>query len=166
MFCDNYNFILGERSSGRSQFLFSISKIFQEQCIKSVFYAGTDEFSDDKLILNLFKRSFFYRHGDHRITDCLIEYVKKESCEFLIIDDIDYFLEKDIFILENLNLPKICTCEVDKLPKLKSHFTKFLITNSKHDLDNQMISFSNTSIRCKDFLKSLDRDKKINLLLK
>jgi len=166
MFCDGYNLILGERSSGRSQFLFSLSRIFQQQGIKSVFYAGTDEFADDKINLNLFKRSFFYRHGDRRITDSLIEYVKKESCEFLIVDDIDYFLEKDINILEKLKIPKICTCEIDKIPKMQSNFVKFTITNSKHELDNQMISFCNISIKTKDFLKSIERDKKINLLLK
>lgn len=162
----NLNLIVGARSSGRSSFLFAIADLCKSNGLKTIFYGATDEFANDRNLISKFEMSFFYRHRDERITKNIKEICERDNISYLIIDDIGFFSQNDIKILQSIKCPKICSCE-NKIPESLKGFNKFeLLPKYEWHRTEQNISVNGKSMKVEDFFKTIERDIKLNSILK
>ena len=168
MFVNGFNFILGHKNSGRSQFLFLVADIFKTLNYKCIFYGATDEYntsSYSSIINNKntpFDLMFFYRHGDSRITENVLELSKNKKFNYIFIDDIDYMSSFDLKILSKIeDIPVICTCDISKIPDKITNYKSFeLIKN-----DERLIQYDDIQTNLNNFYNTLKRDQKINLII-
>lgn len=162
----------GERSSGRSTLLFTIADICKSNGEICYFFGATDEFNSDYFIFeSTFSRKFFYRHPDHRLIENIVELSDKERCNYIFIDDIDFLSRKDLQILSKSKAKKIVTSLTGKIPEITNYKSYEIVTSYEENnklfpkVDKFLYS-DDCKISVTDFLKTLERDKKINLILK
>lgn len=169
MFESNFNIVSGDRDSGRSSFLFTLAYTSKSNGYKTMFLGGTDEFSSISDIESPFDRKFFYRHRDQKLTENIKLILDKEKFDYLLIDDIDFLSRNDIVILGQSKAKKICTCLRSKIPTNLGKFTSYDLT-SKYDDDNltesSFLNVDGQLMKLNDFIKILDREQKINKVLK
>jgi hypothetical protein len=168
MFDKNFNIIHGDRISGRTQFLFTISRIFNEAGVKLFFlacagdnnvdsishlsvYSKNDslKFFDDYRIINTFDEV-----NNLKIIEVIKELTNKKRYNFLIIDDIDYLSKSCLDLLSSIDAIKIVTCLTDNYKKI-SEESNFYNINDIADLSD-----------INDFIKGIIRNQKINKVLK
>ncbi len=168
MFDKNFNIIHGDRISGRTQFLFTISKIFNEAGVKLLFLACAGDnnvdsvshlavyskhdslqFFDDYRIINTFDEV-----NNLKIIEVIKELTNKKRYNFLIIDDIDYLPKSCLDLLSSIDVIKIVTCLTDNYKKI-SEESNFYNINDIADLSD-----------INDFIKGIIRNQKINKVLK
>jgi hypothetical protein len=150
------NFFKGDHKTGRTYLLFKISNYLKNINKKLCFIGGTHEYENETLILRNFEYSFFNK--DDKRTFELV-YQLKDSYDYIIIDDIDYINHEFIEILFQTKKTIICTSLVSRnYSKLNYPLVKFYIKNSNIETTNGEYSLSN-------FMKVIQREDKINLLL-
>lgn len=165
MFVSGFNLILGHKSFGRSKFLFSVAKIFQDLNYKTLFYGATDEYNCSSFKYNSpFDLMLFYRFGDKRcrLTENILQMCSNGKFDYVFIDDIDYMSLSDIKILSNIStVPLICTCDVSKIPEKINNFKHFEIIKG----DTLFFCYENQKIQLNDFYNIISRDEKINSIV-
>ena len=168
MFDKNFNIIHGDRITGRTQFIFSISKIFNEAGVKLFFLACAGDnnvdsishltvyskhdslqFFDDYRIINSFDEI-----NNQKIIEVIKELTGKKRYNFLIIDDIDYLPESCLDLLSSVDVIKIATCLTDNCNKI-SEESNFYNISDISDLSD-----------INDFVKGIIRNQKINSVLR
>jgi thymidine kinase len=166
MFDKNLNIIHGDRISGRTQFLFTISKAFNEVGVKLFFLACTGDIDNVHHMTVYDKNNSLSYYDDYRIINTLdeinnykvIEVVKelseKRKYNFIIVDDIDYLPKSCLDLLLSLDTIKISTCLSDNCNKLPKD-SNFYNINDVSDL-----------LDVTDMVKRIVRDQKINKILK
>jgi hypothetical protein len=168
MFDSNFTFFIGQRYSGRSTLLFTLADIFQSNGLKSIFFGGTDEFYDFSKRKQPFELSFFYRREDKRAIINLNEICIREKINFIFIDDIDFLDDTAIDLLSDFHTKKICTSIFGKKIDVKDLTTYEII--QRYDDDTLKVitklKIKNTELLMEDFLKSIERDQKLNNILK
>jgi hypothetical protein len=166
MFDKNFNIIHGDRISGRTQFLFAISKAFNEVDVKLFFLACVGDVGDVNHLNVYDKHSSLSFYDDYRIINTLdedgnykiIEVVKelseKRKYNFIIVDDIDYLPKSSLDLLLSIDTIKIATCLSDNCGKLPED-SNFYNIKDVSDLSN-----------ISDMIKRIVREQKINKILK
>ena len=158
MFDKNFNIIHGDRISGRTEFLFNISKSFDEVGLKLFFLSCTgdietkDRFNDifeDYRIINTFDEP-----NNYKVIEVVKELSEKRKYNFLIIDDVDYLPKSCIDLLSDIDTSKIVTCLSENCEKLPEE-SNFYDINDVSDLSN-----------VNDIIKGIIRNQKINKVLK
>jgi len=157
MFDKNFNIIHGDRISGRTEFLFNISKSFNEVGLKLFFLSCTgietkDRFNDifdDYRIINTFDEV-----NNYKVIEVVKELSEKRKYNFIIIDDIDYLPKSCVDLLSDIDTSKIVTC-------LSENFEKLPEESNFYDI-NDTIDLSNVN----DIIKGIIRNQKINKVLK
>lgn len=157
MFDKNFNIIHGDRISGRTEFLFNISREFNEVGLKLFFLSCTDietkdrfnDIFDEYRIINTFDEV-----NNQKMIDVVKELSDKKKYNFLIIDDIDYLPKSCIDSLSNIDVPKIVTC-------LSDNCVKFSDESNFYDISD-VIELSGVV----EVVKGIIRNQKINSVLK
>jgi hypothetical protein len=170
MFEKNFNIVVGDRSSYRTTFLIELSRAIRGQNRKILFLGGTDEFQDfaNDSITRIFDHAFFYKN-DIRLFHNIKELVERDNYEYIFIDDIDYIPNTYIKELSDISVRKIGTSLPDSLPIFNQDINLYQI---KTDYDDSSISSSTfleigkQMIDIKDIIKTIERDQKLNTLLK
>ena len=156
------NIIIGNRNTGRTRFLFDMSKILTESGYRVCFIAG------DGYVSNLDSKCsnceyYFTNNNDIRLYKMVNE---KKDIDILLVDDIDY-------------IPTICMEELFKSEKII--ISSCLLFTHEHDFElighnlptsSKIFNLNKTTIEVADdnidrnkFLKQLQRDLKLNTLL-
>jgi len=157
MFDKNFNIIHGDRITGRTEFLFNISKSFNEVGLKLFFLSCTgvetkDRFNDifdDYRIINTFDEV-----NNYKVIEVVKELSEKRKYNFIIIDDIDYLPKSCVDLLSEIDSSKIVTCLTENCEKLPEE-SNFYDINDISDLSN-----------VNDIIKVIIRNQKINKVLK
>lgn len=170
MFDKNFNVIIGDRSSHRTTFLIEVSRAIRSQGGKVLFLGGTLEFEDfaNNSISRIFDLALFFK-GDLRLIENLNEISQRDGYQFIFIDDVNYISKPAIDLLSKNPIKKVCTCLTDVIPNfgvdvnlydIKNHYDDSNFTNSTFlKVNKQMINL-------KDIIKEIERDQKIENLLK
>lgn len=168
MFDSNFTIFIGQRYSGRSTLLFNLANIFQSQGLKSVFFGGTDEFYNFSHRKQPFELSFFYRRGDKKAIQNLCEICTKEGVNFLFIDDIDFLDDTALNLLSDFPIKKICTSVFGKKINLENPTIYEVIQRYDDDTLKLItkLKIKKTELLMEDFLKSIEREQKLNNILK
>jgi thymidine kinase len=140
--------------SGRTQFILTISRIFNESGVKLFFLACAGDNIDsspfdDYRIINTFDEV-----NNQKVIEVIKELTDKKKYNFLIIDDIDYLPKSCLDLLSNIDVIKIATCLTDNCKKLPEE-SNFYNINDVSDLSD-----------INDFIKGIIRNQKINSVLK
>lgn len=169
MFNKNFNIILGDRASGRTFFLWEISKILKSLNKYKICFVGcTGEFSQDEpMFLHFDFCRILSKSDDVQTVEMIKERVERDKYDFILIDDIDC-AKKDVQkILKSINVHKIITCK--DIPVLGEEFNLLKIRTTYNDetIDSPiLIEYKGDTLDGKSFLLSLIRELKINNVLK
>lgn len=168
MFNKNFNIILGERASGRTFFLWEISKILKSFGYKICFIGCTAELGQDEPILAHFDFCRILSQSDDvQTVEMIKERVERDKYDFILIDDIDYARKAVQKIIRNINVRKISTCA--EIPVLGEEFNLIKIRTNYNDEyieSPTSIEYKGNTLSIKAFLLSLTRELKINNVLK
>lgn len=158
MFDKNFNIIHGDRISGRTEFLFNISKDIKEVGLKLFFLSCTGDIENKDRFNNIFDDyriiNTFDEINNLKVIEVVKELSKKRKYNFIIIDDIDYLPQSCVDSLSNIDTAKIVTCLSDNCKKLPEE------SNFYNIADVSDLSGIN------EVIKGIIRNQKINSVLK
>lgn len=169
MFNKNFNIILGDRASGRTFFLWEISKILKTLGYKICFIGCTGEFKQDDRFLSHFDfcRIITSYTDDISIVKSIKEITERDGYDFIFIDDIDWARKPVQIVIKSINVRKISSC-ID-IPVLGEEFNLLKIRNNYNDSELEsrtLVEYRGNVSDVKKFLLSLSRELKINNVLK
>ena len=135
-----------------------------------MFLAGTDEFKDfgNNSISKIFDLAFFYQ-DDTRLFENIKEIAERDEYEYIFIDDIENFPNRHIKTLVDCSVKKIATCLTDIIPILNSESNIYEIKTSyddSHLMSTTYLEIGQQKVDIKDIIKTIERDQKLNSLLK
>lgn len=170
MFDKNFNIIIGDRASYRTTFLIDLSRAIRTLDKKVLFLGGTEEFKDfaNNSISRIFDLAFFYQ-DDIRLFHNIKEIVERDQYAWIFIDDIDYIPNRYINLLKDINVKKIGTCLAEGLPIMNDESNIYQIKTNYDDSQLSSTTFleiGQQKIDIKDIIKTIERDQKLNTLLK
>lgn len=179
MFNKNFNIIFGERASGRTFFLWEISKILKTLGYKICFLGCTNEFNqEDKFLSHFDFCRVLPRPNDYPMIEMIKEITERDKYDFIFVDDFDLANKRSQEIIKSINVRKVCSCtEIPVLPLVpttdssyfKESFSLFKIRNNYDDSNLEsrtLIEYKGNVSDIKGFLLSLSRELKINNVLK
>ena len=165
------NLITGDRKSGRSMLLLSLSEYIEKSGNKIYFVGATHEFKDSVRMLKGFSGYDFFNSSESNnllIIEKINEIITKNNFSVLIVDDIDYLSDKIINKLLELPIKKIVSCLYTKLDIFKVDFEEYKISN-EYDYtlmkNIQTLTNHNNTYLVDDIFKSFSRTEKINSIL-
>lgn len=168
MFNKNFNIILGDRASGRTFFLWEISKILKSFGHRICFIGCTGELRHDDAFLTHFDFCrILSQRDDLQTAEMIKEITERDKYDFIFIDDIDCTRKGVQKILKSINVRKISTCM--EIPVLGEEFNLLKIRTSYNDEAIEsptLIECKGNTLDIKGFLLSLTRELKINNVLK
>jgi hypothetical protein len=176
MFNKNFNIIIGKRVSGRTLFLWKISKMLKSFGYKICFIGCTSEFNQTDPLLNHFDFCrILSQRDDTQTTKMIKEITERDKYDFIFIDDIDCTQKPIQKILNSINIRKIATCldiAISNSTLISEVFNddsnmfniKNIYNNEPFD-SSTIIEYKNNKHCVSDLLISLARDLKINNIL-
>lgn len=166
MFDKNFNIILGERASGRTIFLWKISKALKSMGYKICFIGCTNEFRQDDMFLTHFDFCRVLSQDDSQMVEVIKEKTERDKYDFIIVDDIDCVKKGIQKLIKSINIRKICTCF--EIPILGEDFNLYKIRADYNDSDlesKSIVEYKGGILTHENFLTSLTREIKINSIL-
>jgi predicted ATP-dependent serine protease len=181
MFDKQINMILGDRATGKTTFLWEVSKALKLLNYKICFLGCTNEIAQDVVFLSHFdfSRILDTKVGadNYYMIESFKEFVEREKYDFMFIDDLDWivhgyaFGDRQISKLQKsilgVNICKFVTCT--ELPKVKEKYSLYTIRNRYDDgsiMESATIEHNTDTYTQRGFINFLLRDLKIDDILK
>ncbi len=172
MLSKDLNIIVGDFSSGKTTTLLEISRFLHNRNIIFLEVDGQENnFKIEKLRHLSLKLSNIQSNiqSDLKILDMVEEMVSKNNIEYLIIDDFDSYIDGLIERILKIKTKKIFTINILSIyNSLQLSAIKKVDTNviHTHIVGNEIkIEYKSTIYDLVNFIKTINRDQKINKLL-
>jgi len=174
MFSKIFNIIQGDRSSGKSVLLWSLSKILKSEGYKICFLGCSEEYTNDGTDVFL-KHYDFVRvipnnvsYSNNQTFELLKELLERDKYDYLLIDDVDIFDKSYWNKIKNINIKKIFTCgELPLIGGLPYNLMKVTHRYDDSDLSNKVfIEYNKDFYDLESFISTLHRDMKIKNILR
>lgn len=168
MFDKNFNIIVGDRASGRTNLLIEISSALKSVGYKLCFIGGTTELKDSFNNNKIYDISRFAKTDDHWDTlmmKSIKEITERDKYDYIIVDDLEYLTKNCLSVLDTISVRKIVTSLTDNIPDIREK-NLYEIVFPENKWGNIKLRINDGEISPSDIIKTLTRDKKIKSILK
>ena len=168
MFDKNFNIIVGDRASGRTNLLIEISSALSSVGYKLCFIGGTTELKDsfnNNKIYDIYRFAKTDDHWDTLMMESIKEITERDKYDFIIVDDLEYLTSRCLSVLKSISVKKIVTSLTGNIPDVGEN-NSFVITFPQNKWGSIKLETNGVEMSPSDIIKVLTRDKKIKSILK